>query len=156
MLFDVQVIESINKCDVDIRRELFSSILVSYMPSFYIFWFFMHKFWILISLDSWLKLAGGTASMQQLKERLEKDLLEVYLLPAKLFFLKIKACRFRIYLQIFIFTTHSLLLCRNLLKLLELKCWPVETQLKEDTGKAQTQLNIINCVKISQIIDQTL
>ncbi|XP_024441680.1 actin-related protein 4 isoform X2 [Populus trichocarpa] len=41
-------IESINKCDVDIRRELFSSIL----------------------------LAGGTASMQQLKERLEKDLLE--------------------------------------------------------------------------------
>ncbi|XP_019449843.1 PREDICTED: actin-related protein 4-like isoform X1 [Lupinus angustifolius] len=42
------VIESINKCDVDIRRELFSSIL----------------------------LAGGTASMQQLKERLEKDLVE--------------------------------------------------------------------------------
>ncbi|KAM3248219.1 actin-related protein 4 [Capsicum chacoense] len=42
------VIETINKCDVDIRRELFSSIL----------------------------LAGGTASMQQLKERLEKDLLE--------------------------------------------------------------------------------
>ncbi|KAI4347161.1 hypothetical protein L6164_007999 [Bauhinia variegata] len=42
------VIESINKCDVDIRRELFSSIL----------------------------LAGGTASMQQLKERIEKDLLE--------------------------------------------------------------------------------
>ncbi|CAN6690793.1 unnamed protein product [Malus baccata var. baccata] len=42
------VIESINKCDVDIRRELFSSIL----------------------------LAGGTASMQQLKERLEKDMLE--------------------------------------------------------------------------------
>ncbi|XP_010539996.1 PREDICTED: actin-related protein 4 [Tarenaya hassleriana] len=42
------VIESINKCDVDIRRELYSSIL----------------------------LAGGTASMQQLKERLEKDLLE--------------------------------------------------------------------------------
>ncbi|KAJ8543374.1 hypothetical protein K7X08_005897 [Anisodus acutangulus] len=42
------VIESINKCNVDIRRELFSSIL----------------------------LAGGTASMQQLKERLEKDLLE--------------------------------------------------------------------------------
>ncbi|GMH20904.1 hypothetical protein Nepgr_022746 [Nepenthes gracilis] len=42
------VLESINKCDVDIRRELFSSIL----------------------------LAGGTASMQQLKERLEKDLVE--------------------------------------------------------------------------------
>ncbi|KAL6518154.1 Actin-related protein 4 [Orobanche minor] len=42
------VIESINKCDVDIRRELFSSILLS----------------------------GGTASMQQLKERLEKDLQE--------------------------------------------------------------------------------
>ncbi|KAG9452530.1 hypothetical protein H6P81_005434 [Aristolochia fimbriata] len=42
------VIESINKCDADIRRELFSSIL----------------------------LAGGTASMQQLKERLEKDLIE--------------------------------------------------------------------------------
>lgn len=42
------VVESINKCDVDIRRELFSSVL----------------------------LAGGTASMQQLKERLEKDLLE--------------------------------------------------------------------------------
>ncbi|GAV84426.1 Actin domain-containing protein [Cephalotus follicularis] len=42
------VLDSINKCDVDIRRELFSSIL----------------------------LAGGTASMQQLKERLEKDLLE--------------------------------------------------------------------------------
>ncbi|KAH7858898.1 hypothetical protein Vadar_029185 [Vaccinium darrowii] len=42
------VIDSINKCDVDIRRELFSSILLS----------------------------GGTASMQQLKERLEKDLLE--------------------------------------------------------------------------------
>ncbi|CAH9084790.1 unnamed protein product [Cuscuta epithymum] len=42
------VIESINRCDVDIRRELYSSIL----------------------------LAGGTASMQQLKERLEKDLLE--------------------------------------------------------------------------------
>ncbi|PIA34573.1 hypothetical protein AQUCO_03700099v1 [Aquilegia coerulea] len=42
------VIESINRCDVDIRRELFSSILLS----------------------------GGTASMQQLKERLEKDLLE--------------------------------------------------------------------------------
>ncbi|KAL0920785.1 hypothetical protein M5K25_009953 [Dendrobium thyrsiflorum] len=42
------VIESINKCDVDIRRELFSSILLS----------------------------GGTASMQQLKERLEKDLME--------------------------------------------------------------------------------
>ncbi|KAK2647825.1 hypothetical protein Ddye_015314 [Dipteronia dyeriana] len=42
------VLECINKCDVDIRRELFSSIL----------------------------LAGGTASMQQLKERLEKDLLE--------------------------------------------------------------------------------
>ncbi|XP_068649759.1 actin-related protein 4-like isoform X2 [Aristolochia californica] len=42
------VIESINKCDADIRKELFSSIL----------------------------LAGGTASMQQLKERLEKDLIE--------------------------------------------------------------------------------
>ncbi|KAG0453218.1 hypothetical protein HPP92_025882 [Vanilla planifolia] len=42
------VIDSINKCDVDIRRELFSSILLS----------------------------GGTASMQQLKERLEKDLTE--------------------------------------------------------------------------------
>ncbi|EPS72646.1 hypothetical protein M569_02110, partial [Genlisea aurea] len=42
------VIESINKCDVDIRRELYGSIL----------------------------LAGGTASMQQLKERMEKDLLE--------------------------------------------------------------------------------
>ncbi|BBN19194.1 actin-like protein 6A [Marchantia polymorpha subsp. ruderalis] len=42
------VIESINKCDVDIRRELFSSIL----------------------------LAGGTAAMQQMKERLEKDLIE--------------------------------------------------------------------------------
>ncbi|KAK8515633.1 hypothetical protein V6N13_139395 [Hibiscus sabdariffa] len=42
------VIESINRCDVDIRKELFGSIL----------------------------LAGGTASMQQLKERLEKDLLE--------------------------------------------------------------------------------
>lgn len=42
------VVESINKCDVDIRRELYSSIL----------------------------LAGGTASMQQLKERLEKDLVE--------------------------------------------------------------------------------
>ncbi|RHN38704.1 putative Actin family [Medicago truncatula] len=43
------VIKSINECDVDIRRELFSSIL----------------------------LTGGTASMQKLKERLEKDLLEV-------------------------------------------------------------------------------
>ncbi|OMO49711.1 Actin-related protein [Corchorus olitorius] len=42
------VIDSINRCDVDIRKELFGSIL----------------------------LAGGTASMQQLKERLEKDLLE--------------------------------------------------------------------------------
>ncbi|KAK8917001.1 Actin-related protein 4 [Platanthera zijinensis] len=42
------VIESINKCDVDIRRELFNTILLS----------------------------GGTASMQQLKERLEKDLIE--------------------------------------------------------------------------------
>lgn len=42
------VIESINKCDVDIRRELFSSIL----------------------------LAGGTAAMQQMKERLEKELME--------------------------------------------------------------------------------
>ncbi|CAI0547871.1 unnamed protein product [Linum tenue] len=42
------VIDSINRCDVDIRRDLYSSIL----------------------------LAGGTASMQQLKERLEKDLLE--------------------------------------------------------------------------------
>ncbi|KAE8677209.1 hypothetical protein F3Y22_tig00111542pilonHSYRG00142 [Hibiscus syriacus] len=42
------VIESINRCDVDIRKELFGSILLS----------------------------GGTASMQQLKERLEKDLLE--------------------------------------------------------------------------------
>ncbi|CAI0450628.1 unnamed protein product, partial [Linum tenue] len=42
------VIDSINRCDVDIRKELFSSVL----------------------------LAGGTASMQQLKERLEKDLLE--------------------------------------------------------------------------------
>jgi actin-like protein 6A len=42
------VIDSINKCDVDIRRELFSSIM----------------------------LAGGTAAMQQMKERLEKDLME--------------------------------------------------------------------------------
>jgi actin-like protein 6A len=42
------VMESVNKCDVDIRRELYSSIL----------------------------LAGGTSSMQQLKERLEKDLIE--------------------------------------------------------------------------------
>ncbi|KAF3777433.1 Actin-related protein 4 [Nymphaea thermarum] len=40
-----QVIESINKCDVDIRRDLFSTVLLS----------------------------GGTASIQQLKERLEKD-----------------------------------------------------------------------------------
>ncbi|KAG7590037.1 Actin family [Arabidopsis suecica] len=40
------VIASISKCDVDIRRELHSSIL----------------------------LAGGTSSMQQLKERFEKDL----------------------------------------------------------------------------------
>ncbi|QHN78194.1 Actin-related protein [Arachis hypogaea] len=44
----VQVIDSINKCDVDIRRELFGSIM----------------------------LTGGTASMQQLKERIEKELLE--------------------------------------------------------------------------------
>ncbi|KEH17932.1 actin-related protein ARP4 [Medicago truncatula] len=44
------VIKSINECDVDIRRELFSSIL----------------------------LTGGTASMQKLKERLEKDLLEMW------------------------------------------------------------------------------
>ncbi|KAJ7978428.1 Actin-related protein [Quillaja saponaria] len=44
------VIESINKCDVDIRRELFSSILVN--------------------------LLAVQSSMQQLKERLEKDLLE--------------------------------------------------------------------------------
>ncbi|KAJ8490886.1 hypothetical protein OPV22_012607 [Ensete ventricosum] len=42
------VIESINRCDADIKRELFSSIL----------------------------LAGGTASMLQLKERLEKELME--------------------------------------------------------------------------------
>ncbi|XLT50984.1 hypothetical protein HN873_043588, partial [Arachis hypogaea] len=42
------VIDSINKCDVDIRRELFGSIM----------------------------LTGGTASMQQLKERIEKELLE--------------------------------------------------------------------------------
>jgi len=42
------VIESINKCDPDIRRELFSSVM----------------------------LAGGTAAMQQMKERLEKDLME--------------------------------------------------------------------------------
>ncbi|XP_050381392.1 actin-related protein 4-like isoform X3 [Argentina anserina] len=42
------VIDCINKCDVDIRRELFTNIL----------------------------LAGGTASIQQLKERLEKDLLK--------------------------------------------------------------------------------
>lgn len=42
------VLESINKCDSDIRRELFSSIL----------------------------LAGGSSSMQQLKERLEKELME--------------------------------------------------------------------------------
>ncbi|KAH6755676.1 actin-related protein 4 [Perilla frutescens var. hirtella] len=42
------VIESISKSDADIRRELYSSILLS----------------------------GGTASMQQLKERIEKDLLE--------------------------------------------------------------------------------
>ncbi|EFJ32170.1 hypothetical protein SELMODRAFT_266988 [Selaginella moellendorffii] len=42
------VSDCIGKCDVDIRRELFSTIL----------------------------LAGGTASMQQLKERLEKDLVE--------------------------------------------------------------------------------
>lgn len=42
------VIESINKCDVDIRRELFNSVM----------------------------LAGGTASMHQMKERLEKDLME--------------------------------------------------------------------------------
>lgn len=42
------VIESINKCDVDIRRELFNSVM----------------------------LAGGTAALQQMKERLEKDLME--------------------------------------------------------------------------------
>ncbi|KAK8934154.1 Actin-related protein 4 [Platanthera zijinensis] len=42
------VIDSINVCDVDIRRELFSSILIS----------------------------GGTSLMHQLKERLEKDLIE--------------------------------------------------------------------------------
>ncbi|KAL6136319.1 hypothetical protein ACLB2K_061615 [Fragaria x ananassa] len=42
------VIDSISKCDVDYRRELFSSILLS----------------------------GGTLPMQQLKERLEKDLKE--------------------------------------------------------------------------------
>ncbi|XP_078161240.1 actin-related protein 4 [Carex rostrata] len=42
------ILESINKSDVDIRRELFSSIL----------------------------LAGGTSSVQQLKERLEKELME--------------------------------------------------------------------------------
>ncbi|KAG0610908.1 hypothetical protein M758_7G100900 [Ceratodon purpureus] len=42
------VIESINKCDPDIRRELFNSVM----------------------------LAGGTAALQQMKERLEKDLME--------------------------------------------------------------------------------
>ncbi|XP_024383760.1 actin-related protein 4 [Physcomitrium patens] len=42
------VIESINKCDVDLRRELFNSVM----------------------------LAGGTAAMHQMKERLEKDLME--------------------------------------------------------------------------------
>jgi hypothetical protein len=31
-----------------------------------------------------MQLAGGTASMQQLKERLEKDLLEVYFFPEAL------------------------------------------------------------------------
>ncbi|GBG64754.1 hypothetical protein CBR_g46712 [Chara braunii] len=42
------VLESINKCDADIRRELFSGIL----------------------------LAGGNAVMTQMKERLEKELME--------------------------------------------------------------------------------
>ncbi|XVF04625.1 hypothetical protein REPUB_Repub05bG0100400 [Reevesia pubescens] len=42
------VIESVNRCDVDNRKELFGSVL----------------------------LASGTASMQQLKESLEKDLME--------------------------------------------------------------------------------
>jgi hypothetical protein len=34
--------------------------------------------WDLILISFHFQLAGGTASMQQLKERLEKDLLEVY------------------------------------------------------------------------------
>ncbi|KAG7944536.1 hypothetical protein I3843_15G106800 [Carya illinoinensis] len=85
------VLESINKCDVDIRRELFSSIL----------------------------LAGGTASMQQLKERLEKDLLEVYLRP--LYF--IKFCSF------VPLTPNSW----SLLKLLELKYWRAEMQQRGDS-----------------------
>ncbi|XP_073058192.1 actin-related protein 4-like isoform X2 [Primulina eburnea] len=59
------VIESINKCDVDIRRELFSSILL--------YW---HSFYGSPAYLTHFQLASGTASMQQLKERLEKDLLE--------------------------------------------------------------------------------
>eukprot|EP00850_Spirogloea_muscicola_P005314 SM000024S07776 [mRNA] locus=s24:471134:476148:+ [translate_table: standard] len=42
------VIESINKCDADVRRDLFSSVLLS----------------------------GGSTVMQQMKERLEKELLD--------------------------------------------------------------------------------
>ncbi|KAK2976496.1 hypothetical protein RJ640_001041, partial [Escallonia rubra] len=64
------VIESINKCDVDIRRELFSSILVRVLL------LDLRLCSLLLRRTVLAKLAGGTASMQQLKERLEKDLLE--------------------------------------------------------------------------------
>lgn len=77
------------------------------------------------------QLAGGTASMQQLKERLEKDLLEVYLLMIRnLRALEWKGEEDRS-------KTKSLSLswtCRSLLKLLGLKYWQAVMQQKEDSG----------------------
>ena len=102
----VQIIESINKCDVDIRRELFSSILVTliliwcppppppslfFSISFPLRVFPGFKVWPQLKLILFVsQLTGGTASMQQLKERIEKELLEVRVLCFMLFkFMKV-------------------------------------------------------------------
>jgi len=76
------------------------------------------------------QLAGGTSSMQQLKERLEKDLIEV--LCPKLFSSVFKAIPVFMMAKII---HWSLYLCfRSLLTQLELKCWQAVTQQKEDSG----------------------
>ncbi|GJN30050.1 hypothetical protein PR202_gb18325 [Eleusine coracana subsp. coracana] len=56
------VIDSINRCDVDIRKELFSNILVNAL--------------IPVLHFAPLHLSGGSSSILQLKERLEKEVLE--------------------------------------------------------------------------------
>lgn len=110
---------------------------------FYIIYVYETLDEMLVWLHCPLQLAGGTASMQQLKERLEKDLLEVpfpiWILTVPLPHLCTWSCS-RIAFSFYLLRLSSLILhlvcaaSRSLLRQRESKYWLVEMLQKGDSG----------------------